>query len=187
GVPDRLSPIEAVMWRAGQDPSLRMTGGIRLVLDPAPNLDALEERFAAVIKRSSRLQLRPGGESFGHTTPAWVEDDAPDARHHLRSAAVSGPGTVRQLLDLVSLFEAVPFDPDHAPWDGTLIEGLEGGRAALYMRAHHVVSDGLAGLRITSRFFDSDRIVLREEIDLRDAPVSSSGGRPGVPTIDLTR
>ena len=122
------------MWRAGHDPSLRMTVGIVMVLDHAPSLEALEERFAAVIKRSPRLQLRPGGESFGHTTPAWLEDDAPDASHHLRSAAVSRPGTLRQMLDLVSLLEAVPFDPDHAPWDGTLIEGLEGGRAALYLR-----------------------------------------------------
>ncbi len=168
GVPDRLSPIEAVMWRAGHDPSLRMTVGIVVVLDSAPSLEALEERFAAVIKRSPRLQLRPGGESFGHATPSWLEDGAPSASRHLRSAAVSRPGTLRQMLDLVSLLEAVPFDPDHAPWDGTLIEGLEGGRAALYLRAHHVVSDGLAGLRITGRFFDSDEIDVREEIDLRD-------------------
>ena len=186
-MPDRLSPIEAVMWRAGHDPSLRMTVGIVMVLDRAPSLEALEERFAAVIKRSPRLQLRPGGESFGHTTPAWLEDDAPDASHHLRSAAVSGPGTLRQMLDLVSLLEAVPFDADHAPWDGTLIEGLEGGRAALYLRAHHVVSDGLAALRITGRFFDSNEIDVREEIDLRDEAVSARGPRSGVPTIDLTK
>jgi WS/DGAT/MGAT family acyltransferase len=170
------------MWRAGHDPSLRMTVGIVLILERAPSIEALEERFAAVIKRSPRLHLRPGGESLGHATPAWLEDETPDASHHVRSAAVSNPGTVRQLLDLMSILEAVPFDPDHAPWDGTLIEGLEGGRAALYMRAHHVVADGLAALRITGRFFDSDRIGLREEIDLRDEPAPDRG-----PTIDLTR
>jgi diacylglycerol O-acyltransferase len=186
-VPSRLSPIEAVMWRAGHDPSLRMTVGIVMVLDRAPSLEALEERFAAVIKRSPRLQLRPGGESFGHPTPMWLESDAPDPSHHLRSAAVSRPGTLRQLLDLVSLLEAVPFDPDHAPWDGTLIEGLEQGRAALYLRAHHVVSDGLAALRMTRRFFDSDEIDLREPIDLRDEAVSGRGPESRVPTIDLTK
>jgi WS/DGAT/MGAT family acyltransferase len=94
---------------------------------------------------------------------------------------------MRQLLDLVSLLEAGPFDPDHAPWDGTLIEGLEGGGAALYLRAHHVIADGMAALRITGRFFDSDRIDLREPIDLREDPESASGSRSGGPTIDLTR
>ena len=49
-------------------------------------------------------------------------------------------------LDLMGLIESVPFNPDHAPWDATLIEGLEGDRAALYLRAHHVVTDGMAGL-----------------------------------------
>jgi len=87
----------------------------------------------------------------------------------------------------VSLLEAVPFDPDHAPWDGTLIEGLEGDRAALYLRAHHVVSDGLAGLRITGRFFDSNEIDLREPIDLRDRAAPADDTQSGAPTIDLTK
>ncbi|MDZ4827642.1 MAG: wax ester/triacylglycerol synthase family O-acyltransferase [Actinomycetota bacterium] len=177
---DRLSPIEAIMWKAGQDPTLRMTVGLMMVLDRAPSYDALVERFAAVIKRSPRLQSRPGDSSFAHARPQWVEDDALGAEHHVRTAAVSRPGTLRQLLDLVGLFEPVPFDPNRAPWDGTLIEGLEGGRAALYMRAHHVVTDGLAGLRLAGRFLDGDEIDLREET----APVR--GGRSGIPTIDLT-
>jgi len=143
-VDDRLSPIEAIMWKAGQDPTLRMTVGIVMILDRAPSYESLVERFAGVIKCSPRLQSRPGDESFVHARPMWVEENALDAEHHLRSAAVSRPGSLRQLLDLVGLFESVPFDPDRAPWDATLIEGLEGDRAALYLRAHHVVTDGMA-------------------------------------------
>ena len=178
---ERLSPIEAIMWKAGQDPTLRMTVGIVMVLDRAPSYDSLVERFAAVIKRSPRLQSRPGGPSFAHACPLWVEDDALDAEHHLRTAAVSRPGSLRQLLDLVGLLESVPFDPDQAPWDGTLIEGLEGDRATLYLRAHHVVTDGLAGLRLAGRFLDGD------EIDLREEKAPASGRRSGIPTIDLTK
>jgi len=91
----------------------------------------LVDRFAEIIKSSPRLQSHPGGPSFAHACPAWVEDDALDAEHHLRTAAIRRPGSLRQLLDLVSVFESFPFDPDRAPWDGTLIEGLEGDRAAL--------------------------------------------------------
>jgi diacylglycerol O-acyltransferase len=178
----RLSPIEAIMWKAGQGPKLRMTVGILLALERAPSYELLVERFDSVIKRSPRLQARPGDPSLVHACPLWLEDDAPDAAHHLRTAAVSGSGSLRQLLDLVGLLESVPFDPDHAPWDGTLIEGLEGGRAALYLRAHHVVTDGLAGLRLAGRFLDGD------EIDLREDPAAVvDGGRPGNVTIDLTR
>ena len=177
----RLSPIEAIMWKAGQDPTLRMTVGIILGLDRAPSYDLLLERLDSVIKRSPRLQSRPGDPSFTHACPLWLEDDAPDAAHHLRTAAIGRPGSLRQLLDLVGLIESVPFDPGHAPWDATLIEGLEGDRAALYLRAHHVVTDGLAGLRLAGRFLDGD------EIDLRDDPPPADDRRSGVATIDLTK
>jgi WS/DGAT/MGAT family acyltransferase len=177
----RLSPIEAIMWKAGHDPTLRMTVGIVLGLDRAPSYDLLLERFDAVIKSSPRLQSRPGDPSFTQACPLWLEDDAPDAEHHLRTAAVGAPGSVRQLLDLVGLIESVPFDPDHAPWDATLIEGLEGGRAALYLRGHHVVTDGLAGLRLAGRFFDGD------EIDLRETHEPAHERQSGIATIDLTK
>ena len=61
---------------------------------------------------------------------------------------------MRQVLDLVALFEVIPFDHDFPPWDVTLIEGLEGGRAALYFRAHHVVTDGIGGLRLAGALLD---------------------------------
>ena len=178
---DRLSPIEAIMWKAGQDPTLRMTVGVVMVLDRAPSYDSLVDRFAAVMKCSPRLQSRPGDPSFAHAAPLWVEDNALDAEHHVRTAAVSRPGSLRQLLDLVGLLESVPFDPDRPPWDGTLIEGLEGDRAALYIRAHHVVTDGLAGLRLAGRFLDGG------EIDVRDEKAPASGRRSGIATIDLTK
>src|SRR3954463_13693710 len=89
----RLSPIEAVMWKAGQDPTLRMTVGAVLVLDRAPSYDSLLERFAGVIKCSPRLRSRPGEQSFAHACPLWVEDNALDIGHHLRTAAVGRPGS----------------------------------------------------------------------------------------------
>jgi WS/DGAT/MGAT family acyltransferase len=180
-VPDRLSPIEAIMWKAGHDPTLRMTVGMVMILDRAPSYDSLVERVAAVIKCSPRLQARPGDQSLAHSSPSWVDDKGLDPEHHVRTAAVGRPGTFRQLLDLVALFESVPFDPNRPPWDTTLIEGLEGDRAALYVRAHHVVTDGLAGLRLIGRLLDGD------EIDLREDHPPASSRRSGVPTIDLTK
>ena len=60
-------------------------------------------------------------------------------------SSVAAPGSTRQVLDLVGLLEAIPFDPQRSPWDVTLIEGLEGGRAALYLRSHHALTDGSPG------------------------------------------
>ena len=35
-----------------------------------------------------------------------------------------------------------------------MIEGLEGGRAALYLRAHHALTDGLAGVSLVRLLLD---------------------------------
>ena len=61
---------------------------------------------------------------------------------------------MRQLLDLMALLESIPFDPDCSPWDVTLIEGLEDGRAALYLRAHHALTDGVGGVRLLGLLLD---------------------------------
>jgi hypothetical protein len=68
--------------------------------------------------------------------------------------ALGAPGDRRQLLDLIGLIEPSPFDPDRGPWDVTLIEGLEGGKAALYLRAHHVLTDGQGGLSLLGLLVD---------------------------------
>src|ERR1700704_5765030 len=134
-----LSPIETIMWRVGQDPTLRMTVGALMVLDRSPGTKALGEHLATASRRTPRLRQRPDDPTFTRTRPAWIEGDELDVDHHVRSAAIAPPGSMQQVLDLVALFEAIPFDHEYPPWDVTLVEGLEGGRAALYFRAHHVV------------------------------------------------
>ena len=68
--------------------------------------------------------------------------------------AVASPGDRRQVLDLVALLEPAPFDSNMSPWDLTVIEGLAGGRAALYLRAHHSLTDGMRAVSLVRLFLD---------------------------------
>jgi diacylglycerol O-acyltransferase / wax synthase len=189
-----LSPIEAIMWRVGQDPILRMTVGAVMLLDQAPDAAELRERVSSAADRIPRLRQRPGDPTFTSARPAWIAEKKLDV-HHLRSAAVAAPGSLRQLLDLVALFEAMPFDPERPPWDVTLIEGVEGGRAALYFRAHHVVTDGLGALRLAGALFDEEgwpRGLPHEAADAEPTETEpkrapESDRRPGTVTIDLAK
>jgi diacylglycerol O-acyltransferase len=189
---ERLSPIEAIMWRAGRDPALRMTVGAVVLLDHSPGADALEKHVAAAAARTPRLRRRPDTPSAPRARPLWLEDDELDVHHHVRSVAIALGGT-RQLLDLASMFDAMAFDPDHPPWDLTLIEGLENGRAALYLRAHHVLTDGIGGLRLLGALLDEQEWpgTLRAERKLRvrrEAPDEERRPRrTGTVTIDLTK
>ena len=151
---DRLSPMEAIMWRVGQDATLRMTVGALVLLDRPPSFDALTERLAFAMDNAPRLRRRPDDPSAMRARPAWVDDPDPAAGRHVRSLSVTSPGSTRQLLDLVALLESVPFDPESSPWDVTLVEGLADGRAALYLRAHHALTDGVGGIRFLGLLLD---------------------------------
>jgi diacylglycerol O-acyltransferase len=154
---DQLSPMEAIMWRVGQDATLRMTLGALIIVDRPPTTDELSERLAFAAGKAPRLRRRPDDPTALRPRPAWVDDPDPAPERHLRSLSVAPPGSTRQLLELTGLLESIPFDPDCSPWDLTMIEGLEGGRAALYLRAHHVLTDGIGGIRLLGLLLDEPR------------------------------
>jgi diacylglycerol O-acyltransferase len=208
---ERLTSIEAIMWRAGQDSALRMTIGNLMLLDRLPDRAALEARLTEAAQRAPRLKQRPDDPTLVRSRPVWVEDADYDGRHHLRVAAVPAPGDQRQLLDLVALLEPSPFDPNHSPWDATLIEGLAGDRAAFYLRAHHTLTDGMGGTSLVAALLDDEPVPEASEPTpagapeteasgdddgaapstngLEELPDGSIGRRPGTVTVtlDLTR
>jgi WS/DGAT/MGAT family acyltransferase len=154
-VGDRLRPLEAIMWRVGQDPTLRMTLGAVAILDRPPALADLVTRLTLAAERAPRLRRRPDDPAALRPRPAWIADDEPGFEDaHVRRLSVAAPGSMREVLDLIGLLEVIPFDPERSPWDVTLIEGLEGGRAALFLRAHHVLTDGVGGIRLLGLLLD---------------------------------
>jgi WS/DGAT/MGAT family acyltransferase len=62
-----------------------------------------------------------------------------------------GPGTLRQLLDVVQDFAAAPLDRDRPLWAALLVEGLADGRAGYVAKSHHSVTDGLGAVQLMMR------------------------------------
>ena len=187
--PVPLTPLESVMWRVGQDATLRMTVGVLLLLDRPPDPDALRRRVGTAMAGAARLRQRPEPQPAGRHRPVWVDDGdiSPDA--HVRCLSMTGAAPQRQLLHLVALLEALPFDPARAPWDLTLIDGLEHGRAAVYVRAHHVLTDGIGGMRLLGLLLD-DRDGAAPapgaEASSREVPASPLGRDHPAGTITLS-
>lgn len=98
-----------------------------------------------------RPKLTAGGLSG-----KWVQDDNVDLDYHIRHYALPAPGRVRELFVLVSNLHAQNLDRYRPLWECHLIEGLEGGRCALYFKMHHSVIDGVGGMRLMQATMSTD-------------------------------
>lgn len=81
----------------------------------------------------------------------WVEDPEFDIEQHVIHLALPSPGTLEQLLAMVSRMHASHLDRAYPLWRTYIIEGIEGGQIAIYSKVHHAVADGVAGTRLFLR------------------------------------
>lgn len=82
---------------------------------------------------------------------SWVQAEDIDLEYHVRHAALPWPGGERELGELVGRLHSTPIDLARPPWECTIIEGLAGGRFALYIKMHHALIDGISGMKLLQR------------------------------------
>ncbi len=87
----------------------------------------------------------------------WVDDPAFDLTWHLRRVGVPSPGTLAEVLEFARVTGSGAFDPDRPRWEFTLMEGLADESAALVMKVHHALTDGIGGIQIAQHVVDLDR------------------------------
>ena len=106
----------------------------------------------------------------------------------MRRSALPSPGDERELGILVSRLHSNKIDFHRPPWEVHLIEGLEGGRFAIYFKVHHALVDGFTGMRLLTRSLSHDPAELRHaDLVLRARPRSGRSARTpsaAAPTLD---
>ena len=154
---ERMSDVEALMWTLEKDPHLSSTFANVTIFDRPPDVDRLRRRLERAVAIVPRLRQRvlPG---LGRLAPpAWGDDPEIDLDRHVLRVALPSPGTERQLFDLAARLAAEPFDRSRPLWRFTVIDGLEGGRAAMVQQIHHTITDGEGGVRMSAEFIDIER------------------------------
>ena len=134
-MPDRLSFVDAELVLAERTATPLQMGGIGLFepgLDYATVASVLERRLDRVPLARRRVQL----VSPGAGRPVWVDDPDFDLSYHVRHAALPAPGDAGQLGQFVSRLIARPLDRNRPLWELYVIEGLEGGRVAVFHKMH---------------------------------------------------
>jgi diacylglycerol O-acyltransferase len=175
-----MSQAEAVMWTVEKDPALRSDFTNITLLDRVPDEDRLRAKVADAIVDIPRLGQRVVSAPLRLAPPQWQTDPTLDLAYHLRRISAPPPGGTRELLDLAALLSAAPLDRSRPLWEFTLVEGLEGGRAALLQRMHHTITDGVGGLKLSLSLVDF------EAAPPEQPEPSEHAGRPGPTAVGPT-
>jgi len=179
GGPAEMSAFEALMWQCEADPRLRSTTTSVLILDHEPPWQRFLADHRWLASAVPRFRQRVVVPAFGVGQPTWTEDPDFELEYHVRRQRLPAPGSERQLLDAAGILAMTPFDRAKPPWEATLIEGLEGGRAAYVLKLHHAVSDGLGIMQLLGRVFTRDR----DDVVRPKPPARDKGRvRPATPT-----
>ena len=151
-----MSDSDALMWNIEKDPLLRSTIVTVLFFDQAPDWETLVERIERGSWLIPRMRQRVATPLMRMGPPHWSGDPHFDLHYHLRRVRVCEP-TTEAVLDLARNAAMAGFDRARPLWEYTLVEGLEDGRAAMIMKVHHSMTDGVGGMKLLLMLFDFER------------------------------
>jgi diacylglycerol O-acyltransferase len=149
-----MSDADALMWNVERDPHLRSTIVTLLVLDRAPDWDELLARIERGTRMIPRMRQRVVEPSLRIGPPHWSADPDFDLAYHVRRMRIPKPRSFASVLDVAATAAMGDFDRARPLWEYTLIEGLPDKRAALVIKVHHSMTDGVGGMKLLLMLFD---------------------------------
>lgn len=152
-----MSDADALMWNVEKDPLLRSTIVSVVQLDRSPSWERLVDRIERGAYLIPRLRQRVVTPFLGLGPPHWSADPNFDLAYHLRRVRAPEPATFDTVLDLARTVAMASFDRARPLWEFTLVEGLRDGGAALILKVHHSMTDGVGGMRLAMMLFDLER------------------------------
>ncbi|HYM97144.1 MAG TPA: wax ester/triacylglycerol synthase family O-acyltransferase, partial [Candidatus Sulfotelmatobacter sp.] len=159
---ERLTAEELLMlW---PDETWPQDIGALAVLDGRNLLD-LDGRFRIEAVReavAARLHLVPRFRQLVYAPPRrlgrplWVDDPGFDLNEHVGVMPLQAPGDEAQLLLATEKLRRRRLDRSRPLWEMWFLPGLPERRVGLFMRTHHAIADGMAGVTTFGTFLDVD-------------------------------
>ncbi|AGZ50509.1 wax ester/triacylglycerol synthase domain-containing protein [Mycobacterium kansasii] len=174
-----MRAIDAFAWNMERDPALRSTVVAVIWLDRSPTWEVLADRVDRASRSMVSLRQHVVESPLRLATPRWVSDDHFDLNWHLRRVNAPEPRTRDTVLELARQAAMDTFDRERPLWEFTLVEGLQGGEAAVIFKIHHSLSDGVGGMQMMDVLFDMHR----DGDDLGPMPPAPTGERLGARAV----
>jgi diacylglycerol O-acyltransferase len=104
-----------------------------------------------LVPRFRQLLYRP---RFGLGWPLWVDAPAVDLADHVGVLPLEAPADEARLLLACEELRSRRLDPSRPLWEMWFLPGLPDGRVGLFMKLHHAIADGVAGVAALGAFVD---------------------------------
>ncbi|MBK9178320.1 MAG: wax ester/triacylglycerol synthase family O-acyltransferase [Acidimicrobiales bacterium] len=153
-----MSDSDALMWNMEKDPMLRGTITAVMVLDRAPDWERFRSRMDLASRLVLRLRQRVMMPPLRLGLPRYAVDPDFDLAYHVRRVSAPPPGDLDAVLELAQAWGMSGLDRARPLWEFTLVEGMADGGAALVMKVHHSVIDGVGGIELALRMLDAERM-----------------------------
>ena len=164
--------------------------GMLMLFEPPANAP---EDFAARIVRKLRQSVTAEGvfnqrlvEQRGKHY--WKDNEDFDLDHHFVHLALPKPGRIRELLEMVSRLHGGHLDRAYPLWRIHLIEGIDGGGIAVYLKIHHSMIDGMSGMKLLINSMSTSVAASKKQPPFWEIeqPRSDTGKTPVVPAPAVT-
>lgn len=136
---ERMSAVDTTWLRMDRPSNPMVILGV-FTLDGPVDLDRLERTLADRLLAHDRFRQRAEPRSNGLW---WVDDRRFDVSRHIHRVRLPGRGGDAELETFVGELAATPLDHGIPLWQFHIVEHFQGG-AAVVVRIHHAIADGIA-------------------------------------------
>jgi len=137
---ETMSSSDALIWHIEADPQLRSTIMSVWFLEKAPSAERMRATVDRMVCQIPRLRQRVVD---GRPRPRWVSVDLFDLDHHYSYDDRRGAADRDDVFALAETWVREPFDRTRPLWQLAIVAGLADGKAALVLKVHHAIADGV--------------------------------------------
>jgi diacylglycerol O-acyltransferase / wax synthase len=117
-------------------------------------IEAIRETVGHRLHLVPRLRQTLYWPKRGLGWPVWGDAQSFDIAEHVRVQPVPSPADEQQLLLACERLRRRPFNRGQPLWEMWFLTGLSDDRVGFFIKMHHAIADGVAGVATLAAFFD---------------------------------
>ncbi|HTX30374.1 MAG TPA: wax ester/triacylglycerol synthase family O-acyltransferase [Solirubrobacteraceae bacterium] len=162
-----MSSADAAWLHMDRPTNLMVINSVLLFDEPVDWERVKQVTQERLVDRYPKFRQRVVESRLPLQAPRWEDDPDFALQHHMHHLALAAPGDAAALQELVGDLMTTPLDRNRPLWHEYMVDGFGEG-AALIVRMHHCIADGIALARVMLSLADSQP----------DAGISHGVGKP---------